>query len=223
MKKSTILLLLVVSAVCVFSNVSFGQEKKPWSVRRVYLNLSGGTNGYGIYQLNTHFNNRWVGFISYTEGSTASKKLPVDYQTGSTTLIGFEFDNGTPSDQFYLVTAGMGKVISPLSDKAWIIVTGGISIGQLKETQYSKQNIESFNFLGLLGGTSSNYATSVESKSMAGINTGLEGHVNLFRFMGLSAGAKITVTNCGVYPYLNFGMNMGLMRPAKKNMIGAAK
>jgi len=221
MKKATSLRIIFCLAICHFANQSISQQTKPWSVRRVYLNtsVSLNSNGPATAQLCMHFNNRWTGFIAYDNANPDSKNLPKDYNASTGNFLGIQWVNGVPSDELNLVSAGIGKVVTKPSDKAWVIATGGISFGNFKETKFTKQPIEFFNFLGLFGGSNANYRTTVENKTAFGLSTGLEAHANLYRFMAISTGAKVLLTNVGVFPSFNIGLDIGLMRPARKNMI----
>jgi hypothetical protein len=221
MKKVASLRIIICLAICHFANQAISQQTKPWSLRRLYLNTSASfnSNGPATVQLCMHFNNRWTGYIAHDNANPASKKQPADYRGGTGEFFGLQFTYAPPVDELNLVTAGMGKVLTKPSDKAWVMATGGISFGQYKENQFTPQPEEYFSFFGFFGGTSSNYNTTLKNKTMFGLSTGLEAHANLFRFMGLSTGAKLLLTNTGVYPSFNVGMDIGLMRPNRKNMI----
>lgn len=224
MKHSLLLRLAAFAAFFQFANQTLGQDQKPWGVRRAYLNASGSSTGSGTVQFNLHFNNRWVAFIGHTEGNTDSKNLPMDYSPGT-----FDFGNetfiksGNPQDMFQMVTAGVGKVLTPNSDKAWIMGLGGITIGNYQETIYTRQEVEYYSFFGLFGGTNSNYAKTTQKNTLIGISTGIEGHVNIARIVGFATGVRVALTNQGIFPSFNMGMNIGLMRPSKKNMYRAGK
>lgn len=223
MKHSLLLRLAAFAAFFQFANQSLGQEQKPWGVRRAYLNASGGSNGSGTVQFNLHFNNRWVAFIGHTEGTIDSKNLPPDYSPGSFDIGSASLKYSNPNDMFQMVTAGMGKVLTPRSDKAWIMGLGGITIGNYQETIYTRQEVESYSFFGLFGGTTSNYAKTTQKNTMIGISTGIEGHINIARVVGFATGVRVALTNQGIFPSFNMGMNIGLMRPSKKNMYRAGK
>lgn len=219
MKTKIYNLMVIMTTLFIGTHQLSAQQIKPWSVRRVYLNGSAAFNGGGTVQLNMHFNNGWMGFIASENGQPKSKNLPSDYLKGSSNILGFEFEGGIPTDKLKMVTIGMGKVLTVPSDKAWITATGGISIGSSDVTSFTRQEVVRGSFFGLFGGTSSNYSTTTETRTAIGITAGFEGHVNLFRFMALSSAAKLLVSNARVYPYLTLGMDIGLMRPASKNMI----
>jgi hypothetical protein len=218
MKNSTFLRLVIFIGFLQISYAVVGQQINPWSVRRAYMNFNAPINGGGTFQFNMHFNNKWVGFMGYEIGSPTSKNMPSDYQHGYSMLLGVEFKDSNPDDSYSLVTLGMGKVLTKSSDKAWVIATAGISFGSYQEQHFTPTPSESFNWI-LIGGRNANYQTKAESKTMVGITPGIEGHVNLFRFMALSSGAKAMISNTGFFPTFNLGMDIGLMRPARKNMI----
>ncbi len=218
MKKAILLRIAACMVIGQIVNPSFGQQADAWKVRRAYLNGSAGMNGNATLQFNLHFNNRWVGFASYDEGSPKAKDLPSDYIEGQSMIFGWESKDAGKEDYFHLYTVGMGKVVTRRSDKAWVMVTGGLSFGNFEKAQFQRQAIQTFNLI-IFSGRSSNYATTYEKMGMFGLNTGLQGHVNLARVIGLSSGIQALITNRGVFPSFQLGMNLGLMRPSKKNMI----
>lgn len=219
MQKKIYNLMTIMATIFISTHQLSAQQMEPWKVRRVYINGSATLDGGGTVQLNMHFNNSWVAYIASDNFQPKSKNLPSDYQVGSSSFFGMAYANRIPSDDINLVSLGMGKVITPASDKAWIIATGGISIGRHKETQFTRQQVVSGSFFGIIGGTSSNYSKTTESKTAIGITAGLEGHANVFRFMALSSAAKLLVSNARVHPYISLGLDIGLMRPNKNNMI----
>lgn len=223
MKNSLLLRLAVFAGFCQFANQSIAQNQKPWGVRRAYLNASVGSNGSGTVQFNLHFNNRWVAFIGHTEGNIDSKNLPMDYSPGTFEIGNASLKSSNPIDMFQMVTAGMGKELTPKSDKAWIMGLGGITIGNYQETIFTRQPVESYSFWGLFGGTTSNYAKTTQKNTLIGITTGIEGHINIARVVGFATGLRVSFTNQGILPSFNMGMNIGLMRPSRKNMYRAGK
>lgn len=218
MKKFNLLQIAVFMVIGQIVNPSFGQQADPWKVRRAYLNGSAGMNGNATLQFNLHFNNQWVAFASYDDGNPKAKELPSDYIQGHSMILGWESKDPGMEDYFDLYTLGMGKVITPRSDKAWIMATAGLCFGNYEKAQFQKQAIQTFNVI-IAVGTTSNYATTYEKMGMFGLNTGLQAHANLGRVIGLSAGIQGLITNRGIFPGFQLGMNLGLMRPSRKNMI----
>lgn len=204
MQKKIYNLMTIMATIFISTHQLSAQQIEPWKVRRVYINGSPTFNAGGTVQLNMHFDNSWVAYIASDNLRPISENLPFNYKMG---IFGRK-----PTDHLNLVSFGMGKVITVPDDKAWIIATGGISVGNHKETIFKRQD----NFFGLF----SNYNREpTESKTAIGITAGLEGHANLFGFMALSSAAKLLVSNARVYPYINLGLDIGLMRPNRKNMI----
>ena len=223
MKTITFLPAIFTIAVLYASHPCIGQPVHPWSVRRAYLNGSASINGTASLQFNTHFKNKWVGFIGYEAANPESKNLPSDYQPAISYLFILGWEDPIPTDHYSMVTTGMGRVLTAASDKAWVMATGGISIGKYKEVKYQPQPETQSGIMFLLGQTSSNYRTTTESQTMVGLSLGVEGHVNLARFIALSSGVKTILANTGIYPTFNLGIDIGLMRPAKKDMVKKTK
>jgi hypothetical protein len=194
------------------------QETNPWSVRRAYINFSAALNDGSTAQLNLHFNNRWVGVVGYDAGHPKSKNLPVNYMPGRSFFFGMEHESAVPTDEYRVVTLGVGRVLTAPSDKAWIIGTCALSGGRYNELQFTPQRAEAYN-MWLVSGITSNYRDTSQFKTMVGIAPGIEAHVNLFRFMAVSAGAKMHISTAGILPRFQLGFDFGLMRPSRKNMI----
>jgi hypothetical protein len=210
-----IVICLVLAQITGFANA---QQTKPWSVRRAYINFSASLNDGSTAQFNVHFNNRWVGFVGYDGGHPKSKNLPKNYVPGRGSFLGIEWENAVPTDEYTVVTLGVGRVLTPPSDKAWIIGTCAISAGRYNELQFSPQRMDSY-YIWIAGGTSSNYRDTASFKTMVGIAPGIEAHANLSRFMAISAGAKMHISTAGIFPRFQLGFDFGLMRPSRKNMI----
>lgn len=206
---------LVLAQMTSFVNA---QPIKPWSIRRAYINLSAALNDGSTAQLNLHFNNRWVGFIGHDGGHPKSKNLPKNYVPGRGSFFGIEWENAVPKDEYSVVTLGVGRVLTAPSDKAWVIGTFGISAGRYNELQFTPQRMDAYN-IWIAGGTSSNYRDTASFKTMVGVAPGIEAHVNLSRFMAVTAGAKMHISTAGIFPRFQLGFDFGLMRPSRKNMI----
>jgi hypothetical protein len=220
MQKKIYNLMTILATIFISTHQLSAQQIEPWKVRRVYINGSPTFNAGGTVQLNMHFNNSWVAYIASENLLPKSKNLPSDYLPSSFNFFDLRGTlESKPINLLNLVSFGTGKVITVPSDKAWIIATGGISVGNHKETKFTRRPVESGSLFGLVGGTSSNYSTTTESRTAIGITAGLEGHVNLFRFMAVSTAAKLLVSNARMYPYLSLGLDIGLMRPNRQNMI----
>jgi hypothetical protein len=200
-------------------SIALAQQTSPWQVRRAYINLSADFSNGGSVQFNLHFNNKWTGFLGYDFGNPESKNLPANYKRGTSSFLGIEWEDPIPTDEFSAVSLGVGRVLTRQSDKAWITGTCAITVGRYNELQFVSQEVQAGYYLDLFGGTSSNYSYTSHAKTMVGITPGLEAHVNLVRYMALSGGGRMHISNAGIFPRFQVGFDFGLMRPSKKNMI----
>ncbi|HSK12979.1 MAG TPA: hypothetical protein VK907_07165 [Phnomibacter sp.] len=194
------------------------QMEDSWTIRRLYLTGSMGKDAY-LVQFNVHFDNRWMAFVSWEDGNIKSKNRPDDYDPGASG--GFFGGSGSPSkamdfDEYAPFSLGIGRVITPPSDRAWITAIGGIVAGKYSERLFAPYDpVPPVLFFG----RPSNYITDLDAKTMLGVKIGLQGNLNLSRYLGLAGGIQTLVTNQRVIPNFTLGLNLGLMRPSRANMI----
>jgi hypothetical protein len=183
---------------------AMAQQEKNWKLTRAYLTSHAGINGAGL-GFTTHFNNGWTAFVNMSGIKSESENIPGNYHALYVARTYPGAISPMPVDEFKSYSIGIGRVISKPSHKAWLMATGGITVCQ-SITQVFTPDAYYFPNEDL---------SKSEKKIGFGATIGLHANLNLFRFMGVSAGATANMNTDRFLPGAYIGLYIGWMRPAK--------
>jgi|SRR5687767_4438407 len=191
------------------------QHEKP--VSRIYLEAGAGGGTFNSASadlgLKMIFKNKWSMNFSYKTMEMDPKNLPSDYQpeTGYILLIPYTYTIQSKMDIISL-TAGKHFV---LGRNTWSTLEGGLSYvkGEKVNFQHAAQTSTSFIFIE---STSSNYSTTKENKSTAGVMLQADINWAFASFMGLGAGVYANFNSVQSPIGFNIKLLVGKMGRVKK-------
>jgi hypothetical protein len=194
------------------------QQQKPWQIRRAYLSANAGTStGFAF---TTHFNNRWTAQFATQGKEVKAKNLPDAFVPYVVTpwFFGDPYTYYGPKDSYKAYTLSVGRVLNKTSDKAWVMAMAGITYCKYAANEFVKLEDQALNNPNPYGyqRLDNNYVYKKADETGIGATIGMQATINLFRFMGLEAGSNLMITTAAVKPNVWLGLNVGLMRPAKK-------
>jgi hypothetical protein len=214
LKKPVVTLHLIIFLCLPFLHAA-AQHEKP--VSRIYL--EGGAGGGTFNSINADlglkmiFKNKWSMNLSYKTMEMDPKNLPSDYQpeTGYILLIPYTY---TVQSQMDIISLTAGKHFV-LGRNTWSTVEGGLSYvkGEKVNFQHGTQTSTSFIFIE---STSSNYSTTKENKSTAGVMLQADINWAFASFMGLGAGVYANFNSVQSPIGFNIKLLVGKMDRVKK-------
>src|SRR4030095_7148568 len=202
----------------LYSPFTMMAQKKESAIKKIYLQTGGGGNtingGNGEIGLQTIFNNKWSATISYHSISMEPKNLPSDYKPGTGTVL-FVIpysDEVTVNMDLFSLTAGK---YFKTGKKSWVTTEAGLSIvnGETASFQPTvSTTVDPFGFLFGVTGTTSNYNTTVKSKSSVGAMIRADYNWAFSRYFGLGAGVFANFNSIQSPIGFNLKLTMGLLR-----------
>ena len=202
----------------LFSPFTLMAQKKESAIKKVYLQAGGGGNtidgGNGEIGLQTIFNNKWSATISYHSISMKPKNLPPDYKPGTGTVL-FVIpysDEVTVNMELFSFTAGK---YFKTGKKSWITTEAGLSIVNGETASFqptASTTLDPFGIFFGITGTTSNYNTTVESKSSVGAMIRADYNWAFSRYFGLGAGVFANLNSIQSPIGFNLKFTMGLLR-----------
>jgi hypothetical protein len=198
-------------------NKMYGQKTM---VNKIYLQTGAGGTSYNGFNtevgIQAILKKNWSTTFSYHKiEDMTPKNQPSDYKPETGFILFFPYTYElTTNMNVYSITAGK---IFPASRKIWFTTEAGISLVNGEKVTY-KQNKNStqsdYIFFGIIN--SSNYSTTVESKTTVGGMLRADFHWAFSSFMGLGAGVFTNFNSIQSPVGYNLKLTMGWMNLGKK-------
>jgi hypothetical protein len=170
---------------------AYGQEHKP--LQKIYAQLGSGPaapNGYS-YQVSVQsvWKNNWVASLSYQRAGVNPKNLPKDYEQGYTIIFFVPIPDPMPENELTMYSLTAGKKFGG-GRNTWFSTEAGLSLVKGGAFTFRHQAVVDG---GALGYTNSNYSTTEQDKTSAGLSLKADFTWAFASFAGLGGGVYANI------------------------------